>query len=667
MLMKRAVYLFYSVLILILFRSEGAIAQDKGYDAKMLDADVRLDKTANTIDGYVIMHGIAKPGLTKILQHAKGLTIDSVFVNGIRSSVEWTDTSSGTYHVTGFGNAITDSSFRLSTYYHGIGTTEGGAMHWGGVQNNGEMMYAMGVGFHAPYISCTRHWLPCYDLPDDKLDTAYLGFEYVNTETIVSNGVPVFAMSSSHSNIVGRVFKVSHPIATYLLTFALGEFVTARSTDTTFPPRHIHCYQEDSAKAQLLLDKKITPALRYFESIFSPYPFEKVGYVVAPTGSMEHQTMITLVKAALDTNSTVAIHELAHMWWGGWVTCKDFNDPWLNEGFATFSESLFLEHFKGRAAYISRQKSNISAAISSGSTIPLYGTPLTTKPSLNFPYSLFYQKGASVLGMLRYFIGDEKFFAAVRSYGQAHAYGSATSFDLQNDFETSVGQDLNWFFKKWVFGIGYPTIKANWSRNGGNVTMYFEQTQNAQTIGYFRLPFVIEARTKTGDTARQVVWMDSTQFSQGYFTVPFTPDTVIIDPEGQVIKKITGQVRLGVDDATPTEWKYPTYQLIVTPNPSSTNELSVKFFREPFMHDALGPPSNYDPYYWMFEMNQDRNIEYLVYDSLGDKKATLFPTSSDSKMRTSALTNVNLASGSYTLIAKLGSQILAQGRFTVAK
>lgn len=197
--------------------------------------------------------------------------------------------------------------------------------------------------------------------------------------------------------------------------------------------------------------------------------------------------------------------------------------------------------------------------------------------------------------------------------------------------------------------------------------MYFEQTQNAQSIGYFRLPFVIEARTKAGDMSRQVVWMDSTQFSQGFFTIPFTPDTVIIDPEGQVIKKITGQVRLGVDDATPTEWKYPTYQLIVTPNPSSTNELSVKFYREPFAHDALGPPSNYDPYYWMFETNQDRSIEYLVYDSVGDKKATLVPTRSDSKMRTSDLSNVNLASGSYTLIAKLGSQILAQGRFTVAK
>ncbi len=643
------------------------LSQDKGYDAKMLDATVRLDKEANTINGSVWMDGVAKPGLTKILQHAKGLTIDSVFVNTIKATVEWIDTSSGAYNVTGFGNAITDSAFRVSTYYHGTATTEGGASPWGGVQNDGKMMYAMGVGFHASYISCTRHWLPCYDLPDDKLDTVYLGFEYINTETVVTNGIPIGVMKEDHTNIIGTTFKVSHPIATYLLTFALGPFVTAYSPDKKFPPRYIHCYPEDSVKAQLLLDTKITPALNYFESIFSPYPFEKVGYVVALIGSMEHQTMITLIKQALDTASTTAIHELAHMWWGDWVTCKDFNDPWLNEGFATFCESLFLEHFKGRASYISKQKSNISGAIASGSNVPLYGTPMSTGTSSNYPYAVLYQKGAAVVGMLRYFLGDSLFFPAVKYYGAQHAYAVATSFDLQKDFETSTNQDLNWFFKKWVFGKGYPTIKANWSRNGGNITMYFEQTQNAQTIGYFRLPFVIEARTKTGDTARQVVWMDSLQFSQGYFTVPFTPDTVIIDPEGQVIKKITGQVRLGVDDATPTEWKYPTYQLVVTPNPSSTNELSIKFYREPFVHDALGPPANYDPYYWMFETNQDRAIEYLVYDSIGDKKATLFPTSSDSKMRTSSLTSVNLPSGSYTLIAKLGSQILAQGRFTVSK
>lgn len=642
-------------------------AQDKGYDAKMLDATVELDKEANTIDGSVWMDGIAKPGLTKILQHAKGLIIDSVFVNNTRASVEWLDTSSGAYNVTGYGNAIADSTFRVKTYYHGTATTEGGASPWGGVQNDGKMMYAMGVGFHASYISCTRHWLPCYDLPDDKLDTVYLGLGYERPDNVVSNGVGIYAWNESHSNREGTIFKVSHPIATYLLTFAMGPFVYASSADKKFPPRYIACYQEDSVKAQLLLDTKITPALNYFESIFAPYPFETVGYVVAPTGSMEHQTMITLIRQALDTTSTTAIHELAHMWWGDWVTCKDFNDPWLNEGFATFCESLFLEQFKGRASYISKQKSNISGAIASGSGVPLYGTPMSTGTSSNYPYAVLYQKGAAVVGMLRYFLGDSLFFPAVRYYGAQHAYANATSFDLQKDFETSTKQDLNWFFKKWVFGKGYPTIKANWSRNGGNVTMYFEQTQNAQTIGYFRLPLVIEARTKTGDTARQVVWMDSLQFSQGYFTVPFTPDTVIIDPEGQVIKRITGQVRLGVDDATPTEWKYPTYQLIVTPNPSSTNELSVKFYREPFVHDALGPPANYDPYYWMFETNQDRSIEYLVYDSIGDKKATLSPTSSDSEMRTLTLIGVNLPSGSYTLIAKLGSQILAQGRFTVAK
>ena len=152
----------YIIVLLFGFLSP-VLSQDKGYDAKMLDADVRLDKAANTIDGYVIMHGIAKPGLTKILQHARGLTIDSVFVNGIRSSVEWMDTSIGTYNITGFGNAITDSAFKVSTHYHGTATTESGASPWGGVQNDGKMMYAMGVGFHASYISCTRHLLSCYD------------------------------------------------------------------------------------------------------------------------------------------------------------------------------------------------------------------------------------------------------------------------------------------------------------------------------------------------------------------------------------------------------------------------------------------------------------------------------------------------------------------------
>lgn len=642
------------------------LSQDKGYDAKMLDATIELDKTANTIVGSVFMDGIAKPGLTKILQHAKGLIIDSVFVNNTRASVEWLDTSSGAYNVTGYGNAITDSTFRVKTFYHGTATTEGGASPWGGVQNDGKMMYAMGVGFHASYISCTRHWLPCYDLPDDKLDTAYLSFIFSKSDMLVTNGIGISGSESSHSNIIQVDYKVSHPIATYLLTFALGPFVTVESPDKKFPPRYIHCYSEDSVKAQLLLDTKITPALNYFESIFAPYPFEKVGYVVAPTGSMEHQTMITLIRQALDTSSTTAIHELAHMWWGDWVTCKDFNDPWLNEGFATFCESLFLEQFKGRAAYISKQKSNISGAMASGSNVPLYGTPMSTGTSSNYPYAVLYQKGAAVVGMLRYFIGDSLFFPALRYYGAQHAYGNATSFDLQKDFETSTKQDLGWFFKKWVFGKGFPTIKANWSRNGGNVTMYFEQTQNAQTIGYFRLPFVIEARTKTGDTARQIAWMDSTQFSQGFFTVPFTPDTVIIDPEGQVIKRITGQVRLGVDDVTPTEWKYPTYELRVSPNPNSTNKIDIEFYRAPFVHNTRDHPSSFDPYYWIFTASETKKIELLIFDAIGNQKETLTSVSSTSDSRVLSASHT-LPNGSYTIVAKLGSQILAQGRFTVAK
>lgn len=658
---SKAITLF--ILFLIGLQS-ASNAQEKGYDAKKLDANVRLDKEANTIDGYVSMYGIAQPGLTKILQHAKGLTVDSVFVNNIKATVEWLDTSIGAYNVTGFGTV--SDSFAVKTYYHGIGTSEGGASPWGGVQNDGKMMYAMGVGFHASYISCTRHWLPCYDLPDDKLDTVYLGIGYELPDNAVSNGIGIGGWEVSHSNRQGSIYKVSHPIATYLLTFAVGPFVYATSSDKKFPPREIACYPEDSAKAQLLLDTKITPALNYFESIFAPYPFEKVGYVVAPTGSMEHQTMITLIKQALDTASTTAIHELAHMWWGDWVTCKDFNDPWLNEGFATFCESLFLERFKGRASYISKQKSNISGAMASGSSVPLYGTPMSTGTSSNYPYAVLYQKGAAVVGMLRYFLGDSLFFPALRYYGAQHAYDNASSFDLQKDFETSTGQDLGWFFKKWVFGKGFPTIKANWSRNGGSVTMYFEQTQNAQTIGYFRLPFVIEARTKTGDTARQVVWMDSTQFSQGYFTIPFTPDTVIIDPEGQVIKRITGQVQLGVDDATPTEWKYPTYELRMSPNPNGSNRINIEFYRPSFVHNTRDHPSAFDPYYWIFTPNHTKKIELLIYDAVGNQKEVITSVSSTNDSRVFSASH-NLPSGSYTIIAKLGSQILAQGRFTVAK
>lgn len=580
---------------LLILCATNTFAQDKGYDVKFYNIDLFIDRAHNSISGSVQMIAAATADLTKILQHCKSLSIDTVIVNNTHCTIEQTDTASGTYNVVNLPKIKSGDYFVLTTYYHGNPTTEGGANPWGGVSNDGKMMFAMGVGFSAPYVSCTRHWLPCYDLPDDKADSVTMTFITGDSDIVASNGIRTMDSVLAGGFFRATQWKVTHPIASYLLTFAVGPFVEQHIPNPLGIPFQCFSYAADSLKLSLEMNKRVVEALDFFDSLYGHYPFEKVGYVMAPIGSMEHQTMITLINVATDTNlssaagsaSTVPQHELSHMWWGDRVTCKDFNDPWLNEGFATFSESLILERFAGEKSYWARQHANIAGAISSGSSIALYGAPYHTTPRNNYPYPVIYQKGAAVLGMLRYMLGDDVFFQALRDYGSAHAYANATSSDLESSFEHSTNLDLHYFFKEWVFGIWYPQLKVGWHPVTSGYSVTFNQTQDLSKYQLFRMPLVIEARTKTGRAERATVLMDSFVYSSATVNCSFTPDTLVIDPDGAVIKKIVGPVLLAVHSDQSGSAADIIYSVRFIPNPTNAGKITLAVNALPFVHEDL--------------------------------------------------------------------------------
>jgi aminopeptidase N len=567
-------FLLLPVILTLLTMSANSVsAQSKGYDVTMYDAQVMLDRIKNTIQGQVTMTATSVAGspLTQIVQHAKYLVIDSVFVVGRRSTITLIDSVSGTYNIETATNPISPKSqFSVTTYYHGIGRSEGGSFPWGGVTDSTGMMFAMGVGFGAPYVGCTRHWLPCYDLPDDKADSVHLSFTVADTDRVASCGLEVSNLVV-HGNTRISTWHVTHPIATYLLTFAVGKFEKVSIPNVHNIPFDVYAFAKDTASLATLMRRRVADALVYYDSLFAPYPFEKVGYVLAPLGSMEHQTMITLDRSIVDTNNTTAAHELSHQWWGDRVTCKTFDDPWLNEGFATYCESLFLERYSGTPSYWTRQHSNIKGAISGGSSIPMFGAPNLTKPRNNYPYAVIYQKGAAVLGMLRYFLGDSLFFSAVRAYGNKYAYSVATSYDLWHTFDTITGTDMGWFFNKWVFGIGYPQLKIGWSASATSTTLHLEQAQDPVKIGYFRLPIVVEARSNGGKTERIPVWLDSTHFSNPTIQLGWKPDTLVIDPDGALIKKIVSVS----DVSTQAAFVIPSLSLAILNNPVREHKLLI--------------------------------------------------------------------------------------------
>jgi hypothetical protein len=632
---------------------------EKGYDVHYYNATIQLDRADDSLWGQVTMMATADSSIFQILQYIKYLTIDSVFVNGLKSAISVVDTQSGEYLVavpTFLSFIPAGSQFQVLTYYHGHPLPEqyeppAYGPGWGGVTDADTMMFAMGVGFYAPYTGCTRHWLPCYDLPDDKADSVDLTFITVPGDITASNGTLIsntLTPDGIHKGERIMHWHESHPIATYLLTFATGPFTMQSITNSLGVPFDVYALESDSTNAAEEMNERVSPILTFYDSLFAPYPFQKVGYVATAFGSMEHQTMISLDRTILvgnpltDTtdNSTIAIHELSHMWWGDRVTCKTFDDAWLNEGFAHFCESLDLEHLFGQEKYISRQHENIGGA--KGSTLPLFGAPTVDHHNSNYPYSTIYQKGAAVLGMLRQFLGDSVFFNAIRYYGNIHAYGVVTSHDLWNDFDTISKQDLGWFFKPWVFGTGYPKDTILWSKQPTGATISFHQVKNNDSTNYFRMFVPVKATTKSGLIAFDTVMMDSTAVSNAVINVGFQPDTLIFDPNGLLLWRVVKSIE-GTAGIAPAAVQPDGLTLSVFPNPDHKQMLEIELEGS----HPLG------------------QVVILICDASG-KIVRSYEFSSGDSQADQAISVAGLANGSYLVIAKSQNEQVSQ-RVSIAQ
>jgi aminopeptidase N len=154
--------------------------------------------------------------------------------------------------------------------------------------------------------------------------------------------------------------------------------------------------------------------------------------------------------------TTLFVHELAHQWWGDRVTMKTWDDLWLNEGFATYSEVLYLEKAQGLVP-----GRLLQSAYDDGLYAGALAFPVVASPSDPFRHSgSVYDKGAWALHMLRRSVGDDVFFRALRAYGDSNAFGNVTRADLRETFEKESGRDLKFFFDQWVETPFRPVLRA---------------------------------------------------------------------------------------------------------------------------------------------------------------------------------------------------------------
>ncbi len=393
-----------------------------------------------------------------------------------------------------------------------------------------------------------RHFFPCHDKPHVKM-TSELSVVVPKGWEALSNGR--LASRDEHKDGVRFHWKMDDPHPSYLLTLVVGELsVLEADVDGVPITYYVPNGREEDARRTFAETPEM---LRFFGRKFGvTYPWNKYAQVVVSDfffGGMENTTATTLyehvlldARAAIDvTSDDLVAHELAHQWFGDFVTCRDWSEAWLNEGFATFCEHLFREHRLGIDEYEYGLKTDLGSYL--GESRGRYRRPVVCL-DYDAPLDLFdrhlYEKGGLVLHSLRRTLGDDAFFAGVAHYLRSHARGLVETKDLQRSLERVSGKSLGRAFEEMLYRAGHPEIEVSVSWEDGVLTLATRQTHahppNEGVPQTFHVPLV--ADVAHGD------WVERFELTASQrhqvFSVPCAkrPSFVVIDPDMRVVGEV---------------------------------------------------------------------------------------------------------------------------------
>lgn len=337
---------------------------------------------------------------------------------------------------------------------------------------------------------------PCFDHPSVKHPwsirvTAPAGYE------VVSNGRFVGTEGLT------RVWEQAEPMPAYLFSAVVLAAEVYEDLGAGVPLRYVVPRGVAESTARRVFGR--TPAMIAFLSErFGAYPWPRYDQVVVHDfifGGMENIAATTLTdavltdeRAGLDFDSDdLIVHEMAHQWFGDLLTCQDWSQGWLNEGWATWTEHLWSAHAHGadEAAYTLFGHLTDYLTEEGGRYRRPIVSYLFREPIDVFDRHL-YEKGALVLQTLRTTLGDEAFWAGVRLYLERHRHGTVHTRHFQRALEDATGRCLDRFFQQWVYGAGHPTLEVAVAHEGGLLSVTVKQTQEGEGVApAFHVPLVL--------------------------------------------------------------------------------------------------------------------------------------------------------------------------------
>ena len=521
-------------------KSDEPYARSRNYDLQHSKIALRFDVDQKKVIGDVTHTiSILRGGIDRVEFDSVGLTIESVTVNKAKADFK-TEPEKLVVDLPGAEKA--GAKFDVEIRYEGKPTK---GLYFilpdKDYPNQPKQIWTQGES------EDTRYYLPTYDYPNDRL----------TTETIVT--VPASWITVANGKLIGVTnsgngdktwtWRESVPSSTYLITVVAGEFEERKETWRNKPVTY---YAPKGKGDRLKGDYGRTPEMLtlFSDKLGVEYPWEKYAQSMVDdfvAGGMENSSATTNTSASL-LNPKLApefatgedgliAHELGHQWFGDLVTCKDWGDIWLNEGFATFMDYLWIENHYPKDQSEYERWSNAREWFEQEN---LYDKPIVRHDfddSSEFDGNA-YTKGGWVLYMLRHQIGKENFYRGLKHYLDVNRGKNVVTADLIKAIEEETHISVDQFFNQWVYGAGAPKFDLNYTYDAAKhqVALTVKQTQKIEgSVGLFRAPVDVEITTASGakdypitiSKAEQVFTFEKTDSA---------PLMVLFDKGGHVLK-----------------------------------------------------------------------------------------------------------------------------------
>ena len=537
-----------SLFIITLSTALSNPVKSQDFDVQHYNIHLQPNFNQKTLAGYtevtVVSH---QSNLKAIPLDLLSFSVDSVIAKGQPLSYQHNDTL---LDISLNQSLQEKDTLVLAVYYQGDPAIDPSG--WGGFYFRNDIAFNLGVGFQAKPHNYGRTWFPCQD---NFTDRAFYDFHITTKpgKKAFCNGLLEKVDTLPNGNLKWH-WAMEQSIPTYLASMAVGPYATVRDMYDGINGKFPIVYAVKPGDSNTLKNgfTNIPKALEAFENFYGPHQFSRVGYVAVPFngGAMEHATNIAFPEGSLSktrSNERLWAHELSHHWWGDLVTTHKAEEMWINEGWATFSEFLFLENAYGRDAYQNAVKENHYEVLTRAHEDDNGYRPLVPVPHSVTYGTHSYQKGADVVHTLRTYLGDDKFKKGVSRFLQQNAFEAVSSRQLRDSLTQYTGVDLEPFFENWVFNPGFPHFALNDVEINQDGSLYTIEGQIQQKLHeapdyYSEVPLTISAFNNDWDTVNYTVKATGAQTSFS-FRVNFEPAEVALDVNSRISDAKTTSIR----------------------------------------------------------------------------------------------------------------------------